>query len=92
MHIIFGRKIKGFGCVKAYKFLVYLFGSSLGRGIYLRMVKLDFRALGFNWVIFVDYYFFFFQIFEAFGGLGGVERWVYDILIQIGNEVLTMKV
>ena len=90
MHIVRGREINDFGCVKAYKFLVCLLGSCLGRGIHLRMVKLGFRALGFDWVIFVDY--FFFPILGAFRGLGGVERWVYDILIQIGNEVLTKKV
>ena len=59
MHIVCGREIKGFGYVKAYKFLECLLGSCLGRGIHLRMVKLGFRALGFVWVIFVDYYFFF---------------------------------
>ena len=47
MHIICGREIKGFGCVIAYEFLVFLLGSYLGRGTRLRMVKLSFRALGF---------------------------------------------
>ena len=79
MHIICGREIKGFGCVKAYKFLICLLGSYLGKGICLRMVKLGFRALGFGWFIFVDY--FFFSILEAFGGLSGVERWAYDNLM-----------
>ena len=46
MHIICGREIKGFGCVIAYEFLVFLLGSYLGRGTRLRMVKLSFRALG----------------------------------------------
>ena len=82
MHIVYGREIKGFGCVKAYKFLVCLLGSRLGRGVRLRMVKLGFRALGFDWVIFVDYYYFF-LILEAFGGLAGVERWVYDNLMVL---------
>ena len=48
MHIVCGREIKGFGCVKVYKFLVRLLGSRLGRGIRLRMVKLGFRVLGFD--------------------------------------------
>ena len=48
MHIVCGREIKGFGCVKVYKFLVCLLGSRLGRGIRLRMVKLGFRVLGFD--------------------------------------------
>ena len=46
MHIICGREIKGFGCVIAYEFLVFLLGSYLGRGTRLRMVKLSFRAIG----------------------------------------------
>ena len=48
MHIVCGREIKFFSCVKAYKFLVCLLGSCLGRSIRLRMVKLGFRALGFD--------------------------------------------
>ena len=45
MHIVCGREIKGFGCVIAYEFLVFLLGSCLGRGTHLRMVKLGFSAL-----------------------------------------------
>ena len=37
MHIVCGREMKGFGCVIAYKFLIYLLGSRLSRGTSLRM-------------------------------------------------------
>ena len=64
MQIICGREIKGFGCVIAYEFLVFLLGSYLGRGTRLRMVKLSFRAL-----CLVELYLlitFFFQYLKAF--------------------------
>ena len=37
MHIVCGREMKGFDCVIAYKFLIYLLGSRLSRGTSLRM-------------------------------------------------------
>ena len=37
MHIVYGREMKGFGCVIACKFLIYLLGSRLSRGTSLRM-------------------------------------------------------
>ena len=85
---------------KAYKFLECLLGSRLGRGIRLRMVKLGFRALGFDWVIFVDYFFFFqylkhLEVLVAWRGEYMIFWWFgcYEpILKQMGNEVLTMKV
>ena len=97
MHIVYSRKIKGFGCVNAYKFLVCLLGSRLGRGIRLRMVKLGFRALGFDWVIFVGYFFFsilkHLEVLVVWRGEYMIIWWFgcYEpILKQMGNEVLTM--
>ena len=59
MHIVCGREIKGFVCVIAYEFLVFLLGSYLGRGTHLRMVKLGFRALGLVELFFLITFFFF---------------------------------
>ena len=46
MHIIVAMNLKCFGCVSIMSFLDAYFGSHLGRGICLGMVKLGFRALG----------------------------------------------